>query len=380
MKRRLRRIAREEMTLEQITLVDTPRTGPAPNRLTQGPYLTWFHLIDLAQKMSPVMPYWHEMAVDYGLSEMATAMVARAWNAQYAWCNHAGQAAENGVDKEIMEAIKNHRRPTFRRASEEAVYDFVTEILETRRVSDKTYERVKKELGEIDLIDIVQVSGFYSLVSMNEAIFGDALPEGVAPPLHDIAPLPKKEKLEAKNDVKPRIKLVDPASMSPEMRALVEERPVRAVEGPFTVWFHRPKFAKKMGPLMPYWHEMKVNYGLSEMATAMVARAWQAQYAWFNHEKQSRDNGIDPDVIAAIKARRKPVFKHEGEEVVYNLVTEIIENRAVRDATYDRAKKFLGEAGLIEIVQVVGFYTLVSMNEAVFGVGMPEGTPYPLKD
>jgi 4-carboxymuconolactone decarboxylase len=178
---RLRRIPRTEMSADQLSLVD--RSGKGRDRAKLGPFLTWLHRPELAKKMAVVMPYWHQMEVDYGLSEMATAMVARAWKAQYAWYNHAAQAVENGVDREVMEAIKDRRKPVFKKPGEEVVYAVVTELLETRGVSDATYDRAREVLGEAGLIDIVQVAGFYTLVSMNEATFGSAMPEGVPPPL-----------------------------------------------------------------------------------------------------------------------------------------------------------------------------------------------------
>src|SRR5579862_3256446 len=171
---RLRRIPREEMSPDQLSLVD--RGPKVRDRAKQGPFLTWLYRPELAKKMAVVMPYWHQMEVDYGLSEMATAMVARAWKAQYAWYNHSVQAVENGVDRGVMEAIKERRTPVFKKPGEEAVYTVVNELLETRSVSDATYNRAKEVLGETGLIDIVQVAGFYSLVSMNEAIFGSAMP------------------------------------------------------------------------------------------------------------------------------------------------------------------------------------------------------------
>ncbi len=171
------------MSADQLGLVE--RSGKGRDRLIQGPFLTWLHRPELAKKMDVVMPYWHQMEVDYGLSEMATAMVARAWKAQYAWYNHAAQAVENGVDREVMEAIKDGRKPTFKKPGEEVVYAVVTELQETRGVTDATYNRAREVLGETGLIDIVQVAGFYTLVSMNEAIFGSAMPEGVPPPLEE---------------------------------------------------------------------------------------------------------------------------------------------------------------------------------------------------
>ena len=66
---------------------------------------------------------------------------------------------------------------------EEAVYDFVSELLSTGQVSDKNYERAKAAFGERGVVDLVGATGYYSLVSMVLNIARVQLPAGVEPPL-----------------------------------------------------------------------------------------------------------------------------------------------------------------------------------------------------
>ena len=68
------------------------------------------------------------------------------------------------------------------KSDEQAIYDFATELLTTRRVSDATFGRAKKELGETSVIDLVGIIGYYGLVSVTLNAFEIPLPEGEKPP------------------------------------------------------------------------------------------------------------------------------------------------------------------------------------------------------
>jgi 4-carboxymuconolactone decarboxylase len=60
---------------------------------------------------------------------------------------------------------------------EEAVYDFVTELNHTKRVSDATYGRVVKFVGEQGVIDITGLQGYYALIAMTLNVSRFELPK-----------------------------------------------------------------------------------------------------------------------------------------------------------------------------------------------------------
>jgi 4-carboxymuconolactone decarboxylase len=117
------------------------------------------------------------------LSELAIAVTARFWTAQFEWNAHAPQALRAGVSPEVIEAIKQRRRPKFDKKDEEAVYDYVTELYEKKKVSDKTYKTLMAHVSPEAAIEITAVAGFYATVAMLIVAFEVDLPQGVAPPL-----------------------------------------------------------------------------------------------------------------------------------------------------------------------------------------------------
>jgi 4-carboxymuconolactone decarboxylase len=122
-------------------------------------------------------------SVPKNLSELAIAVTARFWTAQFEWNAHAPQALRAGVAPDIIEAIRQRRRPAFTRKDEEAVYDYVTELYEKKKVSDKTYNALREHVSAEQAIELTSIAGFYATVAMLIVAFEVDLPAGVQPPL-----------------------------------------------------------------------------------------------------------------------------------------------------------------------------------------------------
>jgi len=100
------------------------------------------------------------------LSEFTILIMAREWSQDYEWYVHHPLAMKAGLKPEIAEAIFEGRRPNGMAADEEAVYDFVTELNHSKRVSGTTYERAVRQVGEQGVIDLAGLQGFYTLIAM----------------------------------------------------------------------------------------------------------------------------------------------------------------------------------------------------------------------
>ena len=83
----------------------------------------------------------------------------------------------------IVEAIAEGRRPESMAQDEELVYDYVTELLATKGVSDKTYQRITAKFGEHGIVDITGIVGYYSLLAMQMNIARTPIPDGKPLPL-----------------------------------------------------------------------------------------------------------------------------------------------------------------------------------------------------
>jgi 4-carboxymuconolactone decarboxylase len=68
----------------------------------------------------------------------------------------------------------------------------------------------------------------------------------------------------------------------------------------------------------------------------------------------------------------------EDEEIVYDLLTEVLQNKGASETTYARAVARFGEGGLIDIIGIAGYYALLAMIMNVTRTAVPEGSPLPL--
>lgn len=136
---------------------------------------------DLAQQFGASMRFHSSMPSK--LNEMAIIITARHWTSQYEWYAHRRAAQNAGLSESIISAIRDGKRPTGMQPDEEAVYNFCTELLTTKQVSDKTFEATKARFGERGVVDLIGVTGYYQLVSMLLNTDKYPLPEGVSPEL-----------------------------------------------------------------------------------------------------------------------------------------------------------------------------------------------------
>ena len=89
---------------------------------------------------------------------------------------------------------------------------------------------------------------------------------------------------------------------------------------------------------------------------------------------------LDPGIVDAIRLKKQPVFKKADERAVYCFSVMLLETRDVDDATYNDLLEQVGEQGVVEVIGILGYYTMVSMTLNVFQVPLREGMTYPFED
>ncbi|MGI4950849.1 MAG: carboxymuconolactone decarboxylase family protein [Janthinobacterium lividum] len=174
-----------------------------------------------------------------------------------------------------------------------------------------------------------------------------------------------------------RVRDLRPEEMTEAQRRVAEASAAGKrgrMPAPLRAWLHSPEMgdrAQHLGAFLRY--DTTLGPVLSELAILVTARVWTSQYEWYAHEKEARRAGIDPAVIDAIAHRRVPALPDPRAQVVYDYATELHATRTVSAATHARAAAALGETGVVELVGVLGYYTLVAMTLNAFEIGVPEG-------
>jgi 4-carboxymuconolactone decarboxylase len=166
--------------------------------------------------------------------------------------------------------------------------------------------------------------------------------------------------------------------MSAEQRRVHDEiaaGPRGRVEGPLKAWLHAPGLAdpaQKLGAYARFKSSLPPEF--SELAILVTARVWRANFEWYAHARLARAAGIAEPVIEAIRAGAEPELVGPRARAVYAVARELHGNRALSDATYAEALTALGTEGLVDLVGILGYYTLVSMTLNAFDVPTPDGS------
>jgi 4-carboxymuconolactone decarboxylase len=165
--------------------------------------------------------------------------------------------------------------------------------------------------------------------------------------------------------------------MKPEQRAVYAQTVAGrrgSVPANVMVWLRSPDLAaraQKLGELIRYDTSLKPR--LSELAILVVARRWRTQYEWSVHATEARKAGVDEAVIEAIRTGKPPSFNDHVDRVVFEFSSAVAANGQVSDEQYRTTLADLGERALVELVALLGYYTMVSFTLNIFDIPAPGG-------
>jgi 4-carboxymuconolactone decarboxylase len=171
--------------------------------------------------------------------------------------------------------------------------------------------------------------------------------------------------------------------MTPAQRTIADaimSGPRKGMSGPFNAWLRTPELADRLQKVGEYVRfNTSLDKRLNEMAIIMTAQHWGSQYEWFAHAPLAIKAGLDPDIVAALAAGRKPEKMKDDEAIVWEFVTQLRRDHAVDDATYAKAVDKFGENGVVDLVAAIGYYDIVSMTLNVARVSPPAEAQLPFK-
>jgi 4-carboxymuconolactone decarboxylase len=164
----------------------------------------------------------------------------------------------------------------------------------------------------------------------------------------------------------------DPSTYSPrqqEIADMIKSGPRGVVRGPLAVWLHRPELAAKAQDLGRYCrYETTLGPKLSELAILVTARIYRSEYEWQAHKTHALNAGLEPEIVEAIRLNRIPDFTDPEESVVHDVARGAHAERRIDDGLYGRALAVLGEQRLVDLVGLLGYYTMISLTINIFQV------------
>ena len=182
----------------------------------------------------------------------------------------------------------------------------------------------------------------------------------------------------------PRFPIIAPDQMTArqaEVAANIASGPRGGIRGPFLALIHHPELAERVQSLGEH-----LRYGAAispaniELIVLVVARHMNCQYEWFAHARIARTTTDLPEaIIAALQVGQPPMNMTAQQETLYAFCKELLAQGQPADATYARAVEQFDRPGVLDIIAIVGYYSMIAMVLNTSQIPLPEGTLPPLE-
>jgi alkylhydroperoxidase family enzyme len=182
-----------------------------------------------------------------------------------------------------------------------------------------------------------------------------------------------------------RVADVDPADMTDEQRTLYDQfaagrraapdspftlvRPDGRLQGPPAVWMLSPRFGlalQHVGGAVRFGSRLPAR--ACEIAILLVAHHHDSPFELYAHRLAGAAAGLSPADLAALADGLLPPSASETEAAVFRTTRAVLAHGTLTGEEFTSAAGVLGEAALFELVTIVGWYTMVAWQLAVFDV------------
>ena len=181
---RFKPLIESEMTEAQRKAAGDIASGPRGRLNPDGPNALLLRSPELMSRNQKVGEYLrYQSSLPLRLNEFAILITARQWNAQVEWFVHHPLALKAGLAPAVAADLAQGKRPAGMQDDEAIVYQFCKELHETKRVSDPTFKAMLDKFGERGVIDLIGLTGYYTMLAMVLNVAQQLLPGGAPPPL-----------------------------------------------------------------------------------------------------------------------------------------------------------------------------------------------------
>jgi 4-carboxymuconolactone decarboxylase len=150
------------------------------------------------------------------------------------------------------------------------------------------------------------------------------------------------------------------------------------ISGPWIPLLRSPELMSTTFQLGQYVrYKLSIGPQLTDFTVLVVGRMWAQDFEWSIHGPQLVKSGVSQDIVDALAEGRRPDGMSEDQALCYDFTVELQHNKRVSDATYAKAVKRFGENGVIDLVGLNGYYTLLAMTFNTARIASPDGKKLP---
>ena len=142
------------------------------------------------------------------------------------------------------------------------------------------------------------------------------------------------------------------------------------VPGPHKIWVANAKLSQTIVPVGAYSQkDSTLSKAEIEIVTILTNARWLSAYGTYEHEGIGELLGhLPPKTVQRMIGGQTVSFADQRQQIVYDLASALVGPRIVSAGLYQRAKQALGDAGIVDVAVLIGWFTMVSMTLNAFDV------------
>ena len=142
------------------------------------------------------------------------------------------------------------------------------------------------------------------------------------------------------------------------------------VPGPHKIWLANPRLLETIAPTGAYFQkESTLTKAEIEIATCVVTGYWKAAYANYEHERIAESlGGLEPQKVEDLIAGLPVAFDNPRQQIVYELASTLAASRVLPTGIFRRAQELLGDAGIVDVTVLMGWFSAVSLTLMAYDV------------
>ena len=143
------------------------------------------------------------------------------------------------------------------------------------------------------------------------------------------------------------------------------------LEGPFNAFLLQPMLGDRLQALgSAIRYSTSLTDRARELAILVVAAHWESAFEQYAHEAVGRAVGLTDTELDAIRAGRDGDWSGV-EHTVVRVVRSLVATGDLDDGLYAGGIDAVGDAGMFELLTLVGYYAALAMQMRVFRVALP---------
>ncbi len=184
-----------------------------------------------------------------------------------------------------------------------------------------------------------------------------------------------------------RLRPILPAELSPEQRVLFDEieqltegkdrgftmaRADGAMLGPYNSMLHFPQYGSAAWAMnTALTKHTTLTKPVHELVILVTGSRFSARYELYAHEFTAAKAGLSQSKISALAAGSRPADLTEQEGIGFDVATALSRGAQLPESTYQAALSAFGQAGVAELIYLIGFYCMISVLLNGFDVPVP---------